>query len=463
MTRRWSISLRLTAWFGGIFFLGWLLFGTAMWWNLKSTLVGERYRTLARREHRLEKLLNATRDEPQAVRAQKFTEFARATGHGLSEVLTAETGANRFPLTVAAQQFPWPKISGFGSESFQQVDWSGDAYWVLGRPFSVSHEHLYLLAAAPEAGNELVLGRFLTVLLASIPVLLLVSSAGGYFLSRRALLPVDRITASARSISITNLSQRLPVVQTGDELQRLAETCNDMLARLETAVGRIRQFTADASHDLRGPVSFIRTVAEVALRNPHVAPVGREALSDIVDEAEKISALLENLLTLARADADRADVALVPLDLRSVVEEACEIARPLAAARQHILSVAPDMPAAVSVRGDAASLRRLFWILLDNAVKYTPSPGHIDVSLSSSAREVIVAVRDNGIGISAEDLPRIFDRFYRSDPSRSQVEGSGLGLSIAKWLAESQNGRLSVVSQLNAGSTFELVLPAYAD
>lgn len=460
MTPRWSISLRLTAWFGGIFFLGWLLFGAAMWWNLRSTLVGERYGTLVRREHRLEKLLASTWGESQNARAQQFNEFAGATGHGLSEVLDADSGRNRFPPTAVAQDFPWPLLRGFDSETFRQVSWSGDAYWVLGRPFSLGSERLYLLSAAPEAGNELVLGRFLAILLASIPVLLLVSSAGGYFLSRRALLPVDRITASVRTISITNLSERLPVVRTGDELQRLAETCNDMLARLETAVSRIRRFTADASHDLRGPVSFVRTVAEVALRNPAVDAESRQALTDIVEESARTSLLLEDMLTLARADADRAEVALVPLDLCCVVEEACEIARPVAAERQLTFSLHIEAARTPRILGDFASLRRLFGILLDNAVKYTPSPGRIGVSLTSSAQEVVVAVRDNGIGISPDDLPHIFERFYRADPSRGQIEGSGLGLSIAKWLAETHRARLTVASEEHSGTTFEVAFPA---
>jgi len=167
------------------------------------------------------------------------------------------------------------------------------------------------------------------------------------------------------------------------------------------------------------------------------------------------------MLTLARADADRADVALVTLDLRGVIEGACEIARPLAAERQHVFLLDLNYSGNFRVLGDFASLRRLFWILLDNAVKYTPPPGRIEVSLSSSAHELVVAVRDNGIGISEEDLPRIFDRFYRADPSRGRVEGSGLGLAIAKWIAEKHRARLSVASTVHSGTTFEVVFPAY--
>ncbi len=463
MTPRWSISLRLTLWFGGIFFLGWLLFGSAMWWNLRHTLITERYGTLARREERLQKMLWADQRRSQADRLRDFAGFASATGHGLCEVLDSR-GYPAYPVPRGeAQQFPWPRVKNPEAEQFVQVGENGESWWVLGRPFSLTAEKLYLMDAAPEADNRMVLGRFLAALLASIPVLLLISSAGGYFLSRRALLPVDRITASARTISITNLSQRLPVPRTGDELQRLSETCNAMLERLEGAVSRIRQFTADASHDLRGPVSFVRTVAEVALRNPNTDADSRTSFAEIVSESENASTLLENLLTLARADADRTATVLAPLDLRRVIEEACEIAQPIAAERHHALLVDLESTRNCRVLGDFASLRRLFWILLDNAFKYTPSPGRIEVSLSSSAHELVVAVRDNGVGISEKDLPRIFDRFYRADPSRGQVEGSGLGLSIAKWIAEIHRARLSVASTAQSGTTFEVGFPAYAE
>ncbi len=459
MTRHWSISLRLTLWFGAIFFLGWLLFGIAMWLNLRTTLVSERHGTLERREYRLEKLLTATQNVSEVVRQKDFAEFAKATGNGLCEVFRAD-GSRAYPSpTAAAKEFPWPSLRNTQRQQFEQVSWSGDHYWVLGHPFQVGADKLYVMAAAPEAGNQLVLDRFLTGLLASVPLLLLISSAGGYFLSRRALLPVDRITASARSISITNLSERVPVVNTGDELQRLAETCNAMLERLETAVNRIKQFTADASHDLRGPISFMRTVAEVALRNPDADPDSRQAFTDIVEESARASALLENLLTLARADADRDGPQMAPLNLVTVVEEVCEKARPIAVERKHTLSVAVDSQQTVNVLGDSSSLRRLLWILLDNAIKYTPSRGRIDVALIASALGATVTVRDNGIGIPSADLPQIFERFYRADPSRGQVEGSGLGLSIAKWIAEIHRARLSVVSSENVGTTFSVTFP----
>jgi signal transduction histidine kinase len=333
---------------------------------------------------------------------------------------------------------------------------------VLARPISLGGHSLYLMAAAPEAGNQLVLNRFLTVLLASAPVLLLVSSAGGYWVGRKALKPVDRITSTVQSITIKNLSGRLPVADTGDELQRLAETCNAMLARLESSINRIKQFTADASHELRAPLTFTRTVAEVALRNPQIDAESRRAFEEIVDEGAKAAVLLGDMLTLARADSDYCDEVWEPVDLVAVIENVCEKVRPLADERRLTFFVSLDPEQSVDVMGDLPTLRRLLWILLDNAMKYTPAPGHIEVSLSTSSGQATVLVRDSGIGIAQSDLPYIFDRFYRADPSRSQVEGSGLGLSIAKWIAEMHHANLSVRSEQNKGTAFWIVFPLFA-
>jgi signal transduction histidine kinase len=315
------------------------------------------------------------------------------------------------------------------------------------------------MAAAPEAGNLLVLNRFLVGLLASAPVLLLVSSAGGYWVGRKALRPVDEITSTVQSISIKNLSGRLQVADTGDELQRLAETCNAMLERLESSVSRIRQFTADASHELRAPLSFTRTVAEVALRNPRIDAESRQAFEEIVDEGAKAAVLLGDMLTLARADSNSDDAVWEIVDLADVIESVFERVRPMADERQLALSLSLDTNRIVSVLGDFPSLRRLLWILLDNALKYTPAPGRIEVTLNASTTEATVFVSDSGIGIAQSDLPFIFDRFYRADLSRSHVEGSGLGLAIAKKISEMHGGNLSAISEENRGTTFRIVLP----
>lgn len=232
-----------------------------------------------------------------------------------------------------------------------------------------------------------------------------------------------------------------------------------MLGRLESAVNQIKRFTADASHELRGPLSFTRTVAEVALKNAHLDAGSRKCFEDIADEASKASVLLEEMLTLARADSGSFGGILEPVNLAAVVEEACEMARPLADARGLFLAVACGSEESTTVLGDFPSLRRILWVLLDNALKYTDSRGQIEVVLCTISGKTTLMVRDSGIGIASTDLPYIFDRFYRADPSRSQVEGTGLGLAIAKWIAEIHRADLSVVSEKCKGTTFKLTFP----
>jgi heavy metal sensor kinase len=455
LKERISISLRLTLWFGCAFFAGWVLFGVSMWANLSHTLKAERHQTLDRRLDRLQQLIVKDKDASPYQRDQDFAEFAHATGNGLVEVLQPDSTLGYKPPTAAASSFPWPRIQAQDPDRFVKVFSEAQPYWVLSRRFSLGENSFVLIAAAPEAGNLIVIENFLWGLLASAPLLLLISSAGGYWVSRRALKPVDRITATAHSISINNISGRIPVSQTGDELQRLSETCNAMLDRLELSVNQMKRFTADASHELRGPLSFTRTVAEIALKNPDADPESRAAFEDIVHEAAKATVLLEEMLTLARADSlpntrPRTQVALAPL-----LKEVCEMAQPIAEQKGLHLVSGPQ-PADVNVLGDASALKRLLWILLDNAVKYSKPNGTISLSMDKTAQATKIFVRDNGIGISSTDLPFIFDRFYRADRSRSVVEGNGLGLAIAKWIAETHRSELSAISDPENGTTFTI-------
>jgi heavy metal sensor kinase len=457
-----SISLRLTIWYSAVFFAGLILFGAAMWLELEHSLSAERVRTAAHRADRLSELLRDSRGDPAEERARKFRAFANATGGGLVQVVNPK-GIPVFPLTSAAMAFPWPATeAATAREQLREVSFSGEPYLVLMRPLIGESEPLYVHVATPLSGNRQLLERFTLGLLATIPVLLLVSALGGYFLSRRALRPVDRITASARSISISNLSGRVPVPNSGDELQRLAETCNAMLMRLESAVIHIRQFTADASHELRTPLSFMRTIAELALRNPRIDLESTNAFREIVEECGKSARLLEDMLTLARGDAGDARIVFEPVDLSAVVREACEKARPIAESQQHTLSVSNVAQGSIEILGDYSSLRRLVWIILDNAIKYTPASGHIEVAVGAVDGHAKVTIKDNGIGIPSADLPHVFERFYRADPSRSKADGAGLGLAIAKWIVDTHHGDLSISSRENIGTELQVVFPLWA-
>ena len=314
-----------------------------------------------------------------------------------------------------------------------------------------------VLLATPVGTAQQVVARFGLLLFWAIPAALLVAAISGYWMSRRALAPVDEITRAARLIGAQNLSQRLSVPRTGDELQRLSETLNEMMERLQASFERVMQFTADASHELRTPIALIRTAAELALRRRRDEGNYRDALQHILEEAERTSSLIESLTVLARADSEAESLPRSATDIGKVLESACDQGRTLAQAK-HVefgQDISPDAPLLMA---NPQALHRLFLILIDNAVKYTPPGGHISVRLSSDLERTVVSVEDSGIGISQEDLPHIFERFYRADKARTRdIGGTGLGLSIAKWVADAHQAMLKVESMTDRGSTFRVI------
>jgi heavy metal sensor kinase len=323
----------------------------------------------------------------------------------------------------------------------------------------VNNQPYAIQVAAPLNEFYEALERFRLILWLSVPLLLIGAAVGGYWISRRALKPVDRITAAAESISIRNLSDRLEVPNTADELQRLSETLNRMLARLNSSVQRMLQFTADASHELRAPVSLIRTTAELAVNGGRTNPDYHEDMVQILAEAERTSRLIDSLLLLARADAGEDGLQRELTDLATSVREAVDRGRSLAAARgielRSQISAAPAI-----VLGDGEALRRLVFILIDNAIKYNTGGGLVQVTLRSDNGQAACTVSDSGIGIAKEDQQHIFDRFWRADKVRSRgAGGAGLGLSIARWIVERHQGTIEVTSEIGSGATFTVRLP----
>jgi heavy metal sensor kinase len=296
-------------------------------------------------------------------------------------------------------------------------------------------------------------------LLMAAPLLLLAATLGGFLMSRRALAPVDHIIEDARSITASNLSQRLAVPRVKDELQRLSETLNQMLDRIEASFANTRQFTADASHELRAPMTLIHTAAEITLRRERSHEELQQALKQIFRESKHTMRLVNDLLLLARADSNRDAFEPLPLDLKGLFSEVCQQGRTLAGSKGIKVDVAIT-PNPVGVKGDDSSLERLSLILIDNAVKYTPAGGTIWLELRQEADQAILTVKDNGIGIAAEDLPHIYDRFWRADKVRSrEMRGTGLGLSIARSIVERHGGTILAQSRLGQGSLFEVRLP----
>jgi len=382
---------------------------------------------------------------------------------GLSDLFRVYDSAGRLicestALTSRHVRLPAPRDAD-STVRFRSAA-GGFALRLAYQRYPIGQHTVTLEVGDPVRKFETALRELTTGLWLSLPVLLALGSLGGFWLSARALQPVDQLTKDARAITATDLSRRLAVPPARDELRRLSETLNLMLDRIENSFRQVRRFTADASHELRAPVTLIHAAAEFSLRRTRTAQELEDGMRKILREAQRTARLIDELLLLARADSDPTALALTPMDLAPVFDEAGEQAGALAAPRG--ISVTSNRaPGALRVNGDEVSLRRLLLILVDNAVKYTPAGGHLTLDARTEGNEILIAVADSGAGIAEDDLPLVFERFWRANKVRSrELGGAGLGLSIAKDIADRHGARLDVASQVGRGSTFTLILPA---
>ncbi|HEY7856662.1 MAG TPA: ATP-binding protein [Terriglobales bacterium] len=305
---------------------------------------------------------------------------------------------------------------------------------------------------------------FLWVMLMLLPVTVGFSAFGGSIMAKRTLKPVTDMTHAAQSISASNLSQRLPTRGRSDELDELAETFNAMIARLQQSFDKMNEFAANVSHELRTPLQAMQGETELALIARAPLAECRRVLESNLEEIDRLNRMIRNLLVLAQADAGEMRPKREAMDLNELVRDLVEQMRVVAQARGVDLRAATSSP--VPLFADSLRIRQMMLNLIDNAVKYTPAGGHIEVRVERVGGhhgQAQVLVRDTGVGISAEDLPRIFDRFYRADKSRTRgvagVDGCGLGLPIVKWVAETHGGSVEVTSTPGRGSSFLVHLP----
>jgi heavy metal sensor kinase len=298
------------------------------------------------------------------------------------------------------------------------------------------------------------LDRLLSALLLAVPLSVLAAALGGYWLSARALAPIDRITRTARRISAESLSSRIGLPATNDEVGRLAMTFDEMLARLDGAFRREHQFTADASHELRTPLAAMQAILSVTGEKQRTPEEYELAMADLAEEADRLRALVENLLQVARGETSQIGVGEA-VDLSTLLRDVTDSLRPLAAAKG--LTLTCQAPDGLILQGDSDSLIRLFVNLLDNAMKYTEKGG-VTLSARRDGGWMRVAVADSGTGIPASHLPHIFDRFYRVEQSRSG-NGAGLGLAIALDIARAHGGTLEVDNAPGGGAIFTVSLP----
>jgi signal transduction histidine kinase len=320
------------------------------------------------------------------------------------------------------------------------------------------------------------LASFRLIALLVIPLTAILAALGGRALLERLLAPLSRLVDTTRSIEIGDLSRRVEEPERPAELNELARSFNGMLTRLERAVNELRRFTADASHELRTPLTSIKGTIQVALVRERSVPELENTLEEVLEEADWMLQLVDGLLTLARGEEGRIGVATTSVDLSSLLEDVAEVGEALAQGKA--IELETKVPQGLRVQGSAGNLRQVFLNLVANAVKFTESgtvsitagwaeveaghqvpEGGAEVDPLAATRWVDVRVRDTGIGIPPEELPRVFDRFYRGDAARARPGGTGLGLAIASLLVELHGGRLDVSSAPGIGSEFRVRLP----
>jgi heavy metal sensor kinase len=326
------------------------------------------------------------------------------------------------------------------------------------RVATTSTENINILAAYRLDELTDLLDNLFIIFIILVPLAAFLSIGGGWFLANKSLRPVDAVTKTAREITAHNLDQRLPTTDVNDEIGRLSSTFNDMIVRLDASFQQVRQFSVDASHELRTPLTIMRGEAEMALRSEKNADQYRAVLASTIEEIARLTAIIDSLATLSKADLGQMDVHFEPVNLKEMVDELYEDAEILAMKKE--IEVTVDHIEDAMIMGDKVRLRQLLLNLVDNAIKYTPSKGHVSLSLSRDNGNAKIAVQDTGIGIPQNEQKKIFDRFYRVDKARSRdLGGSGLGLSIVKWIVDLHHGRIDVDSEVSKGSTFTVWLP----
>ncbi|WP_446744190.1 sensor histidine kinase [Silvibacterium acidisoli] len=338
----------------------------------------------------------------------------------------------------------------------ESIEAKGRSYRTISR-FAKVGPYLFLIQVAVDQTEyqELTTG-LLWILLLSVPVAGLLSALAGYWMSGRVLSPIDQITKTTNSIDARSLSRRLPLLGTNDELDQLSITINRMLDRIATSYERIEQFTGDASHELRTPVALIRSNAELLLMLGDIQPNVRNGLADIIAESAYMTGLIGDLLTLARGAEEGKASPMELIELAEPVRSILDRARSLASTRDITVEYAP-LSQIVPIRGNQAMIERVLMILIDNAIRYTPPHGRIQLETWVSEKGCGFLVSDNGIGIAPGDQNKIFERFFRVDAARTHGDGGyGLGLSIAKSLVDFHRGSIQVESELGQGSTFRI-------
>jgi len=461
-----SIRFQLIVWYASLLLGGLLVLGAAAYVALERYLVSALRESQMRRARQIAQLV--TEGSKKSVVAKVGGEIEARYAPSLNDRFVRISRENGEVLYLSGT----PASLSFSPSTLPPPIWSSQPE--TARRISLGNRREMLVTShtvAVQGGERYLvetgamldevqqdLRQWLIILIAGLPVVAGIAVGGGYFLIKRALTPVDKIAASAERIGSHNLSERLPIANTGDELERLSITLNHMIQRLEEAFQHSRRFMADASHELRTPLTVLRGELESVVQEPRLEPEVRERVGSALEELERLVNIVEGLFAISRLDAGEAQAEIVKFDLGKLAASTTDQMSLLGEDKN--ITIACAAANDVWVEGDRARMKQVIVNLLDNAIKYTQQGGEVGLKVGARDSKAILEVTDTGMGIPKESLPRVFERFYRVDEARSrELGGAGLGLSIVKSICAAHHGRVEAASTPGEGSIFRVELP----
>jgi len=460
-----SLSFRLVTWYAGLLTLVFVLLGLLTIFFLRHYLEANVFDTQARRAHQIaDTIIAAASRTGEGTVAREIEDLYSPAAN--DRFIRVSSGDGRLIYSSQAPkdgsfdpaQVSPPSLIGNGDQLRRQPAASGALLIAAHYYFSPGGSRYIVEVGISSARTDETVRQVLLILAVGLPIAVSIAVAGGFVLVRRALKPVDRLSHKAAEITQHNLSERLPVMRTGDELERLSLSLNLMISRLQDAINSSKQFVADASHELRTPLAVLRGELESLAQDAQLKVQTRETLGSMLEEVDRLGEIVEGLLALSRLDTGEAQAEWVRFDLAELTVTTAD-QMSLLAEDKHITVVCESI-GPVPIQGDRARLKQVVVNLLDNAIKYTPEGGRITLKISHADGYAVLDVADDGVGIPAEALPHVFKRFFRVDGSRSRDQGgAGLGLSIVKSICDAHGARVEVSSTLGHGSHFSVRQP----
>ena len=459
-----SLRFRITAWYAGLLAGALLVFGISVYlglerylnWNLQRTLSSD-CRTIGTQllsQHPFKRTNWLETEINEAYAPEVNGHFIRVVEEGVGVLYISGT-----PKDGAFDPSRIPLPNGNEKNHLRKVRLAGGQLLIDTQQFTTPDGSKFVVeSGVPYQQIEVVLHGLLVTFGIYMPFIISLAVVSGYWLMRRSLQPVDEITKRAEGITSTNLSERLPVIRTGDELERLSISLNRMIERLDEAFQHINRFSADASHELRTPLTILQLELEGIAQSHRLNPSLTDQIGSALEETDRMSHIVENLLAISRLDAGEVKMDKTRLDLGHLAASTAEQMRLLA--EEKLILFRSNVATNIYVEGDRSRLQQVIVNLVANAIKYTQEGGEVEVNVRGGRGTAFLEVSDNGVGISAHALPHVFERFYRADKARSRNSGgAGLGLAIVKAICTAHGAEIKVSSKEGKGSRFTVELP----